>query len=445
MSFESFIGLRYLRARKSSRFLSTVTLISVGGVAVGVCALIVVLSVMAGFEEELRDRIIGANAHGNLLKMTYGFPEYRDVTKTMESFPEIAAASPFVLREVMITSESNVTGALLKGIDPASAMRVTDLAKQLQGGSIGYLSDPDKLLADTKAKIAKEQNKLEKIDERFLSRTKRAWGDKPIPGIVIGAELAKYLGVWVGDEVNVVNPLGGGLGPTGPIPSSQYFRVAAVFFMGMFEYDMKFAFVTLPVLQKFSSMDDEITAIEFKVKPDYINQTQEIGDRVVAKLGGFPYKIRDWKDMNKNLLSALKLEQLVMFIILTFITLVAAFNIASTLIMMVIEKGREIAILKSMGASNRSIMRIFMIYGLVIGWLGTLIGLVSGLLLCALVPYLGLQLDPEVYYMPNLPVKIIPWVLGVIVLSALSISWLATLYPAWKATRVHPVEGLRND
>lgn len=444
MSFESFIARRYLKARKSSMFVSTITLITVGGVVVGVCALIVVLSVMAGFEEELRDKIIGTNAHGNLMKITYGFPEYRQAIKEVVKIDEVVAATPFILREVMISSESNVTGAIIKGIDPDTTAAVTRLPEQIVDGSMEYLRDPHKLLDETREKIKLRIDKGDLLP-KFSSRTKRRYGEKALPGVVIGQEMAKYLGVWVGDEINIVNPLGGGLGPTGPIPSSKYFRVAGVHYVGMFEYDMKFAYTTIKDLQVFSSMDDEVTAIEFKVRPEDLYRTGEIGDKIVESLGGFPYKVRDWKDMNKNLFAALKLEQYAMFVILTFITLVAAFNIASTLIMMVIEKGKEIAILKSMGASRFSIMKIFMIDGIIIGMIGTVIGVALGFLLCALVPVLDFQLDPEVYYMTSLPVNIQPLQILVIIASALIISWLATIYPAWQAASFNPVDGLRNE
>lgn len=444
MSFESFIGIRYLKARKSSAFVSTITMISILGVVVGVCALIVVLSVMAGFEAELRDKIVGTNSHGNLMKITYGFPEYRETLKRLEEVPEIIGATPFILREVMVSSETNVSGALIKGIDLDTAKSVTELHKQIEDGSLEHLRHPDKLLAFSQKRYKDGIDQGEFLP-KFSSRTKRRYGEKELPGIIIGKELSKYLGVVVGDEINTVNPLGGGLGPTGPIPSNQYFRVAGIFYSGMFEYDMKFTYVTIPELQKFSSMEDDITAIEFKVKDEFLYETGRIGDDVVRLLGGFPYKVRDWKEMNKNLFAALKLEQLAMFIILTFIILVAAFNIASTLIMMVLEKSREIAILKSMGASRFSIMKIFMIDGLIIGMVGTLIGTGVGFALCALIPVIDLQLDQEVYYVTSLPVIIQPMKILTIIFSAVLISWLATLYPAWQASRLDPVDGLRND
>ncbi len=444
MSIESFIGLRYLKARKSSRFVSTITVIAVGGVAVGVCALIVVLSVMAGFEEELRDKIVGANAHGNVRVSTPEFTNYREALEKIVQVPHVSGASPYLLREAMITSETNVTGCVLKGIDLQTVASVSDLDHSLVAGSIDYLEDAKKLLEDTQKQAADHASEADFLPA-FSNRAKAKYQDKELPGILIGQELARYLSVWVGDEVNIVNPLGGGLGPTGPIPSYQYFRVAGVFFFGMFEFDMKYVYTSLPTLQQFSSMGDNVTAIEFKVPKDKLDDTGVISQGILKELGGFPYQVRDWREMNKNLFSALELEQIAMFVILLFITLVAAFNIASTLIMMVIEKTKEIAILKSMGASHRTVRRIFMLDGLIIGLIGTAIGAATGFGLCALIPLLDLHLDPEVYYMTSLPVRIVPSQIATILLSAVVISWLATLFPAGQAARLNPVDGLRND
>ena len=239
------------------------------------------------------------------------------------------------------------------------------------------------------------------------------------------------------------------MGPTGPVPTSRFFRVAAVFHSGMYEYDLKFAFTTLESLQTFSKMEaDTVTAIEFRVDHDLVMETEKVADAIEEKLGSFPYKVRDWREMNRNLFAALKLERIVMFIILTFITLVAAFNIASTLIMLVLEKIKEIAIFKSMGAKRSSIMGIFMIDGLLIGSAGTIAGLLLGLFLCALIPFLNQYLDlldPKVYFMAKLPVRVEMANLAVIGLVAITISWLATLFPALGAARLHPVKGLRND
>ncbi len=437
MSFESFIGLRYLRARRSRSFLSTIAMISIGGVAVGVAALIVVLSVIAGYEAELRDKIIGVNSHGNLMKLTYGFPNYREAMEKIDALPEVLASTPFVLREVMVSSHRRVSGALVKGIDLETAFQVSSLDQKFVSGSKDYLADPERLL---------EETRLPEGDPAGESRIKRRYGDKVLPGIIIGGELARHLGVKLGDEVNVVNPLGGGMGETGPIPSNQYFRVAAVFELGMYDYDMQFVFTTMEELQRFSNMDaTAITALEFRVKPEYVYETGRIGEEIEKAMGGFPYKVRDWRQMNRNLFAALGLQRAAMFIILSFITLVAAFNIASTLIMMVIEKGKEIAILKSMGASRFSIMKIFMLDGLIIGGIGTLIGVAFGLLVCGLIPLIDFRIDAELYYLDALGVRIDLFQVLSIVFTALAISWLATIYPSWQASRLSPVQGLREN
>ncbi|RJO72738.1 MAG: ABC transporter permease [Myxococcales bacterium] len=444
MSFSPYIGMRYLRARKSSAFLSTISIISVIGVAVGVCALVVVLAVIRGYEEDLRDKLIGSAAHGNLMKVTYGFTEYRETLDTMRKTPGVVAATPFVLREVMISSERNISGVLFKGVDLDTAASVTALPYRYEQGSLDYMRDPKRLLEDTKKRIA-DDIAAGKMEREFFTRTKRRWGEAELPPVAIGQELATFLNVGVGDEVNIVNPLGGGMGPTGPVPQNQYFRVAGIFHVGMFEYDMKFVYTPLSALQQFAEMGDDVTAIEFRVAPEDIYDTPFIGEAVVEALGGFPYKARDWMEMNRNLFSALRLQRAAMFVILTFITLVAAFGIASTLFMMVIEKEKEIAILKSMGASRRSIMAIFVLDGLTIGGIGTAIGLAAGVLLCALIPYLPFELDAEIYYMSGLSAKFDPLQIGATIVTAIAISFIATLYPSWRASRLNPVEGLREE
>ncbi len=444
MSLERFISLRYLKARNVRSFMSTISIISIGGVMVGVCALLVILSVMEGYEADLSQRLIGMNAHGNLYKITYGFGEYPQVIEKLEAMPEVKAATPFILREGMISSEEEVSGALIKGIDIDSTREVTTLAEQLTSGSLESLEKPEQLLADTQVKV-KEQEKEGRPDRSFYTRTKRRYGEQVLPGIVIGEELANFLKVGVGDEVNLVNPLGGGLGAAGPIPSNQYFRIAAIFSSGMFDYDMKFCFTTLKALQEFADMDTNITGIEFKVYPEYVYSTHEISRKIVKELGGFPYQVRDWRDMNRNLFAALKLQRIVMFLILCIIILVASFGIASTLIMIVLEKNKEIAILKSLGASRISIMKIFMYDGLIIGLIGTIAGIGLGLLLCQIIPAINYELDSAIYAIKRLPVKVEGINVLLVAISALAISWVATLYPSFKAAGLNPVDGLRND
>ena len=278
-----------------------------------------------------------------------------------------------------------------------------------------------------------------------FKRRKELLKKKKLPGIIIGHEMAKYLSVFTGDVITVVDPLGGGVGPTGPVPSRQSFRIAGLIYSGMFEYDLKFAYATMKAVQDTSDTDDVATAVEYRLKPEYINDSDVVARQLETRLGGFPYEVRDWKAMNRNLLAALKLERIVMAIILTFIVMVAAFNILSSLIMTVMEKNKEIAILKSIGASNGTIMKIFMLQGTVIGSLGIVIGLALGIVTCLLVKEIGIPLDQNVYYMPTIPVKMKIEVLLAVPLTAVAICFLSTIYPSWKAARMSPVDGLRND
>jgi lipoprotein-releasing system permease protein len=260
-----------------------------------------------------------------------------------------------------------------------------------------------------------------------------------VPGVIIGRELAKNLRLYLGDDVNIVSPLGG-IGPNGMIPKSKPFRVAGIFFSGMFEYDSKYIYLSIPAAQKFLALDDEVTGLELKVAdPD---RTGPVLDQIRATLGA-GYDVQDWQELNRNLFSALKLEKIAMFIVLCFIILVAAFSIIANGVMLVMEKGREIAILKSMGASDRAILVVFLLLGLSMGGLGTLAGVGVGVAACLALARWGLPLDSEVYYITKLPVRMNPYEIVAVVAAALVIALLATLYPAWIAARLRPVEGLR--
>jgi lipoprotein-releasing system permease protein len=261
-----------------------------------------------------------------------------------------------------------------------------------------------------------------------------------LPGIVIGRELARSLRVFVGDVVNVISPLGD-LGPAGPQPKARAFRVAAVFYCGMYEYDSKFAYLALPEAQRFFGTGDSVTGLELRVRD--LDEARPVVRRVLAQLEGYPYRVKDWGELNRNLFSALNMEKLVMAVILGFIVLVASFTIVATLVMQVLDKRREIAVLKSMGAGMPSIMKIFVAEGLFIGAIGTGFGLLLGLGTCLFIDRVGIPLDPEVYYISNLPVRMNPVEFFLVALLSLVISYLATLYPATKAARLEPVEGLR--
>ena len=412
MSYEMFIGLRYLRAKRKQTFVSLITLISIAGVMVGVTALIVVIAVMNGFKEDLRDKILGVTSHVVISRFDGNISKYQEVRAKVGEVSGVNAATPFIYTQVMISSRKAISGAVLRGIEPKTASKVINLPKNMRAGSLEELE---------------AENKPE--------------GMRSTPGIILGNELARNIGASRGEPVTVISPLGR-LTPLGRVPRSQTFRVAGIFDSGMYEYDSTIAYVSLWAAQRFLGIGDRVTGIEVRV--DDIYEADRVARAIGKALGGYPYWSRDWMRMNKNLFSALKLEKIVMFIILTLIILVAAFNIVGTLIMVVIEKTRDIAILKSMGATRRSIMKIFMIEGAVIGLVGTLLGLLGGYTLCTLLAtYKFIELPSDVYYISTLPVQMNPLDVALIALAAIVITLAASVYPAWQASRFDPAEAIR--
>jgi lipoprotein-releasing system permease protein len=414
------------------------TLISIGGVAIGVWALTVVLSVMSGFEGDLKSKILGTRAHGVVTK--YGqndFTEWRQVRKEVLAVKGIVGAAPFLYAEGMVSAGQNLTGVVMEGIDPQLAGQVVDLPRTIQDGEIAFLSHPERIpvspIDEEEGRPGKRQG-----DERAGAGAQ----GRVLPGIAIGRELSRILRVEIGETVNVINPLGD-LGPAGPQPKSRPFRVAAIFYTGMYEYDSKFAYLALAEAQRFFGAGDSVTGLEVRVRN--VDAARPILRRVLAALEGFPYRVKDWGEMNRSLFSALMTEKVVMAIILAFIVLVASFIIVATLIMQVLDKRREIAVLKSMGAGQSSVMKIFVAEGLVIGAVGTAFGLLLGLGTCFLIDKVGIPLDPEVYYISSLPVRMDPVEFALVALLALALSYLATIYPASKASRLEPVEGLRSE
>jgi lipoprotein-releasing system permease protein len=416
MKFEWFIGLRYLKAKRKQTFISIITVISIAGVMVGVMALIIVLSVMSGFEKTLKEKILGTQAHLIVMKASQeGMDHHEDVIQKLKGVKGVLSAAPFIFSQVMLSSGSNVSGVVLKGIDPDQEGKVTELAQNLRAG------------------------RLQDLKEGKSGET---------PGIVLGEELAKHLSVSMGDIIQVISPLGT-MTPMGMMPKMKRFRVAGIFHSGMYEYDNTMAYISLESAQRFFGMGAEVTGVQ--VKTDDVYRVKEVAREIRQKLG-FPYWTRDWMEMNRNLFSALRLEKIAMFIILVLIVLVAAFNIISTLIMVVMEKHKDIAILKSMGATSKGIMRIFMIEGLVIGVVGTFLGTTLGLLaafnlekITGFVENLfGFKiLASDVYYIDKLPSQVNPLDVWIITGTAILISLLATLYPSWRASKLDPAEALR--
>jgi ABC-type lipoprotein release transport system permease subunit len=448
--YEGFIGQRFLMG-KGGDVVGTITVISVLAVAVGTMAMVVVMSVMNGFSTDLRGKIFGANAHLLVLKYGTDFTEYDDVAAKTRAVKGVVGASPFVLNEVMVSSESNLTGALLKGVDTASIDAVTDLRRNVEKGDLSHLATPEKIPVTRPPGAAAASPDAPKppdaaLDDAIARAAAGVGGvpapgsDKPMPGIVIGIEMSKNLRAFVGDVINVVSPVGE-LGPTGPVPKARAFRVAAIFYSGMYEYDSKFIYIDLRESQDFFGLQGAATGVEYKL--DDVDNVQGVAREIMGVLGGYPYRTKDWMEMNRNLFSALKLEKIAMFIILNFIVIVASFLIAAVVIVFVIEKSKEISILKTMGATDTSIMKIFVTYGITVGGVGTALGIACGVGICWLIKTFGIGLDPDVYYITNLPVNVEPVEVGLVGVAALGLSYLATIYPALLAARLKPVEGLR--
>jgi lipoprotein-releasing system permease protein len=432
MRFAWLIAVSHLRSRKKEMGVSAITLISIVGVTVGVAALIMVLSVMAGFEIDLRDKILGSNAHIVVLKYNGTVDGYEEAITKIEAVPDVKGVAPFVYSEMMIRSAAGATGVILKGIDPKRVGEVIDLADNMVQG-------PDGELTTREAKQAVLDRLHEPPPGQFDSENDP--NAPPLPGIVIGEELANELKVFVGDKVYIINPVSQNVGPLGaPVPDVKQLRVAGIFYSGMYEYDTKWTYVSIPDAQQFLKLGDSVTGIEITVGDIFGVDATSLA---IEKTLEFPYYSRHWKNLNKSLFSALKLEKVVMGLILGLIVAVASLNIAGTLILVVLSKGREIAIMKAMGATSQQIRGIFIFEGLFIGLVGGSVGTVLGLLGCIGLDRYGWPLDTDVYYLDRLPVEIEPTMVALVGVVAVLICFLATLYPASRAAAIDPAEGLR--
>ena len=421
LPYEIFVGLRYLRAKRRNRTISLNTVVSIAGITLGVAALIGTVGIMTGFKEDIQAKILGTTAHIIVQdRMKDSMSDYDSVTKQVATVPGVVAATPFVLKQVLLTTQTAVQGIVIRGIDPQREGTVTELAKNLSTGQLADLSRPVKVKqppADNPTGPAVETEK---------------------PGIILGKELAMRLGVFVGDTVNVVSPVGP-ISAIGMVPKIRTFALIALFQSGMYEYDSSLAYIDLAEAQKFFNMGQTVTGIEIKVTDVF--RAAETARSVEQSLG-FAYGARDWMQMNRNLFSALKLEKTMMFLLLVLITIVASFNIVSTLTMIVTEKQKEIAILKAMGATRKSIRRIFMLNGLIIGLSGTAIGIPLGYAFLWLIQTFW-TFDPTVYYISRIPVHVQALDVLLVAGSAIVISFAATVYPSLQAAKLEPVAALR--
>jgi len=399
-----FIALRYLKGGRGNPFLSIITLISITGVTLGVAALIITLSVMNGFHEDLRDKIVGTNAHLVILKEgAEGLASYKELGRRVERMDHVLATSPFIFGQAMIRSSTSSLGVVVRGIDIDKETEVTALAENIIKGKL------------------------------------KDFGPN---GLILGKELAMSLGADVGEWVRVISPKGIAM-PVGMKPRFKNFKVIGIFDTGMYEYDSTLAYVTLDSARRLFGMENVITGLQVKIDNIYLAHKL---DRVIQKELGYPYWVRNWMELNSNLFAALRMEKITMTVILVLIILVAAFNIASALIMKVIRKTKEIGILKAMGAQRRSIMSIFILEGLIIGFMGTLLGTFIGSLICFLQDkyhFVKLPGGGEVYYISILPISIKESDILLIILATIGISLLATIYPAWRGARLDPVEAIR--
>jgi lipoprotein-releasing system permease protein len=402
LPFELLIGLRYLRSKGGRGFLSLLTLIAMAGMAIGVMALIVVLAVMSGFEDELRSKILGTTSH--ILVMDVGGRGIENPTRALEvirKHPEVRSAAPFVLQQVMLSHGDAATGVVLRGIDPEAERR--ELQQRVKQGQLADLAAPDATIA-------------------------------------LGRELARTLGAFVGDTVIAISPRGA-VTAVGTIPKMRPLRVVAIFEIGLYEYDAALAYTSIATAQQFAEMGERVSGIEVRLTDVY--QARRVSREIGSALG-MPYWTRDWTEMNRNLFAAIQLEKTAMFVILTLIIFVAAFAIISHLILMVAEKRREIGVLRALGASSRSITLVFMAEGVLIGLVGTVVGTVLGVAIGLVQDrYHVVKIPGDVYQLSELPMKMHPPELVLIAVAALALSFLATLYPSRQAARLHPVDVLR--
>jgi lipoprotein-releasing system permease protein len=452
--FHYFVAARHLLAKKSG-FLTAISALSIVGVGLSSFALCAVISVMGGFGADLKDKILNNDAHVRVEAETdKGIQYWREMLDVFRVIPGVRGAMPMISGEVMASSSTNTAGMIIRGVDPEAVRSVIDIPKKVEVGDFRFLQDPlslRSLPAGTPIGVGKNGEVFFKGpgDEDLASASENSdeTARDPYPGIVLGSELADSLHALVGDVLTLVSPMGD-LGPMGLLPKTRRFRVAGIFHSGMYEFDAAHAYVRLEAAAELLDLGFRVSAVDLRV--DDIRGVDSLTPVIAQKakevvLGREPMRVRNWKEMNRNLFTALELEKIASFVVLSIAILVASFCIICTLLLMVTEKSKEIAILKAMGASHGAVLQLFLTEGMLIGSVGTVIGVLAGFVAMSGLSIYGFRLDPEIYYVERLPVHVEVLDYLLIGLCAFVITTLATLYPAYAASRLRPVEGIRHE
>ncbi len=413
MSYEFFVAKRYFHSKRRTGIISLINYFSIAGVMIGVAALIIVLSVMNGFETEVRSRIIGFDAHIRFRSFHYrGVENYKDFMSQLANFDHIAAQSPYIQERAMILNGDNRDLILVKGIDPTAALKVSDVGTNIVWGELN-------------------------LDTILVA------GEKPLPGIVLGKSLAMNLDVNLNDKIWLASFVNTKNISMPQVPLVKAFRVAGFFETGLYDYDRNFGYISIEAGQQLFKMGNKVSGIEIMLDKMSLEVLSEVSQKI-SNTFGYPYMAETWYERNKNLFSWMQIEKWAAFIILSLIIMVAAFNIISTLIMVVMEKKREIGILKSIGATAESIMKIFVFQGIISGIMGTILGCIIGYVLCwSQLKYRWFSLPSDIYFINALPIemKILDFVL--IAFAGVFICFVATLYPSQRAAKLDPVQAIR--
>jgi len=429
---ETFIGLRYLWNSRRTRFLSVITLICILGIAIGVAALIAVQSIMDGLQNKMRATVLGAKTHALATIESGKLDDYVPKMEKLAANPEIAGVTPIISRDVIISVNEELNGLVINGIDPKTVGNAMLFPQQIKAGSLSCMENPDN---------CPEIIEKRKSVREFTGRKEGEIKPKNLSGIAIGAELAKYYGIGIGDKVKVISPTGE-MSLAGPKTQIKTFQIAAIFFSSLYEYDFNYAYITLENAQTFFSMGKSVDHLGIKLKD--MKRVDEAEKAIKADLGD-GIIVKNWRDMNKPLFSALEMEKIVWFLIIGFIALVASFNIVSALIMLVMGKKEEIAILRAGGYSAKSVMKIFMLDGIIIGFFGTFLGGVLGTVICLILSDMPLKVAQDVYYIEKIPVDMSPLTFIAAIAGSLLLTVIAAVYPGRKAAKLSPAEALRQD